>query len=439
MITDNKPFDSQFSSTNLIKPFLLTLGGIAGGFAIIVATSMIMVVVLSIRNVGYIISFSTYFMPPVIYILAHLLSGIFCSWISKKTFFLALLGLAIIEIQFGIQVTRLCLSLILPSDIVNSFEVKPALLYAGFAMYLFAGIGYYYSRKIKKIRSSDGSLDFSQSTKKRKSPRIRLTAVGANLKIFSFLVRLYIYYAFITSFFDLYPSEWSIKDSILMALVLGFFMGIFQLLNWLHYLGNRFILAGQPLPKSSPKIIAFRSFEDDAIEFEKFESYILSFLPPRNKNFLKNLVKYTERYGKTAIIGDPREILPKAFSSYIYFDDEMWKTAATNYIREASIIIMIPGYSKNIGWELEEIIKENALSKTIFILPPTYKGDWKLRWDRFRATIKENKLGDIPEAVPKNSIVFRYKNEQVITYESKAQSEKAYGQRLSNAMHDILY
>jgi hypothetical protein len=106
-----------------------------------------------------------------------------------------------------------------------------------------------------------------------------------------------------------------------------------------------------------PSILLLRSFVDDATRngSERFEETIAPWLA---------------RYGPLVAIGDPRDTLPSLGAYRDYVAEENWQERVRTYINAAVIIVMIPGKSHWVQWELSQILDGHFLHKTAFVFPP---------------------------------------------------------------------
>jgi hypothetical protein len=53
-----------------------------------------------------------------------------------------------------------------------------------------------------------------------------------------------------------------------------------------------------------------------------------------------------------------------------YVADDHWQELACDYIKTASVIVMIPGHAHWIQWELAQILDSDCLHKRMFVFPP---------------------------------------------------------------------
>ncbi len=88
-------------------------------------------------------------------------------------------------------------------------------------------------------------------------------------------------------------------------------------------------------------------------------------------NLGRTIARFTDFVG----IGDPKELGTPSFggaATRAYFPNENWKEAASILMEQARcIVVFIDGdpRSSGIKWEMEQILQNDYLSKTVFILP----------------------------------------------------------------------
>jgi len=67
------------------------------------------------------------------------------------------------------------------------------------------------------------------------------------------------------------------------------------------------------------------------------------------------LVRYFEKIGPVIAIGRPGEGLPTPGAARMYLEEEQWQQTVENQIEEAQIIVVQPGASEGVRWELEHL------------------------------------------------------------------------------------
>jgi len=126
-------------------------------------------------------------------------------------------------------------------------------------------------------------------------------------------------------------------------------------------------------------------------------------------------------FGPFVAIGRPGEPLPEIGAARNYYTDAEWQKAVTKWMDEALALIVLPGLSGGLGWELETIQRRGHIGKLLVFMPSLthsrkhdgdrYKEDLALqekdmlkkRWDKllaafagieaFRTLPKSNPMG----------------------------------------------
>ena len=73
---------------------------------------------------------------------------------------------------------------------------------------------------------------------------------------------------------------------------------------------------------------------------------------------------------QTQALGGPIDIFGMGRGTVLARDADGWKGMAKINMEHAAWICVLPGDSEGLAWELEEILRQGAASRTIFILPP---------------------------------------------------------------------
>jgi hypothetical protein len=80
----------------------------------------------------------------------------------------------------------------------------------------------------------------------------------------------------------------------------------------------------------------------------------------------------------------------------ILVDDDSWQSAAFELMRDSSLIICVPSSRPGTKWELDQIIRTEYRTKTVFIMPPEAPlGVWKQLeedWDLLRQQEAANSI-----------------------------------------------
>ena len=75
-------------------------------------------------------------------------------------------------------------------------------------------------------------------------------------------------------------------------------------------------------------------------------------------------------YGPLVAIGKPGEPLPQFGAARGYFGDADWKGVIARWMDESVFLLVIPGLTKGLGWELERIAARGHGHKMLVMMPP---------------------------------------------------------------------
>lgn len=121
--------------------------------------------------------------------------------------------------------------------------------------------------------------------------------------------------------------------------------------------------------KRSPTLF-LRSFGDDRIELKRSKLVqILSFRrkPTTADELMESIFG---GFGPYIAIGRPGERQRTFGASRVYLGDDEWQSEVTQFIHEARFVVVFLDKSEGLKWEIDQVLSQGALNKTLFILPP---------------------------------------------------------------------
>ncbi len=180
--------------------------------------------------------------------------------------------------------------------------------------------------------------------------------------------------------------------------------------------GRRCGIAARSIPDTPPSTLILRSFEDDGATVQVreeteaaqamgvpekswirglpfidvlflFAELLKWFLWPSHEQLLGEVSRYLPNAG---VVGDPRESLPPWSSKWYYLDEDNWQDDVARMIEAAEMIILCVGTSPSVKWEMEQVMKMNALPKTLFLVPEGKGRDERLK--AFRSAADSTKM-----------------------------------------------
>ena len=115
-------------------------------------------------------------------------------------------------------------------------------------------------------------------------------------------------------------------------------------------------------------ILLLRSFQDDAMPIKL--NLRINFLGRWRISVEEVLSNTLHRFGPVITIGRPGERLPLLGASREYVDDDRWQDRVRERIAQSRLIILILGESRGLGWEIQTLVKMDAMDRVILVVPP---------------------------------------------------------------------
>jgi len=105
---------------------------------------------------------------------------------------------------------------------------------------------------------------------------------------------------------------------------------------------------------------------------------------------LETVVSHCVRpYGPFIAIGRPGELRPSG-AARKYFTNDAWQAEAIKLMDEAALIVVLPGLTPGLDWEMQRLAEAGRLRKTIFVFPPTQGA---ARFERLRSLLAQTPEG----------------------------------------------
>src|SRR5262249_34909855 len=127
--------------------------------------------------------------------------------------------------------------------------------------------------------------------------------------------------------------------------------------------------------------LLLRSFEDDErADWRKSEgSFVDTSLESR-------LTGHFAHFGPFIAVGAPSDGIPVIGASRMKLNDAEWQGRVSRWIDESIAIVLIPGLTHWVAWELRQVIQHGAVDRLIVCFPPARGRKWREMWfGRFAA------------------------------------------------------
>jgi hypothetical protein len=199
-------------------------------------------------------------------------------------------------------------------------------------------------------------------------------------------------YLGLQSAFQAYRNTGSLTTvSMTLGFMLAITLGIILVLAvgpiWAHYLGRfgtriaraqmrRSLEQVQGADTRSP-ILFLRSFSDDQVRIPPrsttrcghFEQWLLDG-SSRSVSLDHLLLQEGTVHGPTVALGKPDDPAPPYGVSRGYFEHSDWQAAVTRLCEDAQAIVLVIDQSEGLAWEIEFVLSQGHVGKTLFLLRP---------------------------------------------------------------------
>lgn len=117
-----------------------------------------------------------------------------------------------------------------------------------------------------------------------------------------------------------------------------------------------------------PPVLYLRSFADDAITAAGVSSGAAwSGLAVKTEE--EQLAKVLSAIGPVVAVGRPGEALPELGAYRIYLREDEWKERVAELMREAALVVLRPGNTPNVRWEISQVMAHVQPERRLLVLP----------------------------------------------------------------------
>jgi len=157
-----------------------------------------------------------------------------------------------------------------------------------------------------------------------------------------------------------------------------------------------------------PPVLYLRSFEDDAIGLPS----VLSTRRPFTELFtLRTADPFEEgiawelaTYGPVTAVGRPGRPLDSLGAAREHLSNDTWQREVAERMAEARAIVIVPGTTSGLQWEIAEVVSGGHLDRTVFVMPPVSTGELEERW-RIACQPLPEPLGSSAQALRLDSVL----------------------------------
>jgi hypothetical protein len=137
-----------------------------------------------------------------------------------------------------------------------------------------------------------------------------------------------------------------------------------------------------------------------------------------------------QRLGQVVALGNPAEFVPQGGATRVYLSDATWTEELARLADRARIIVIEPGRTESMQWELQYIARQGLQTKLFILTPPRLRAVWSrallpvldrlngwrpLTWPEFSAELGAVRLDLVPDDPGGGSVItFRQDGSSVV-------------------------
>ncbi|MGD9704333.1 MAG: hypothetical protein AB7Q42_21660 [Acidimicrobiia bacterium] len=133
-----------------------------------------------------------------------------------------------------------------------------------------------------------------------------------------------------------------------------------------------------------PPVLYLRSFEDDDLGLPSVlsprrpfaELFTLRTADP----FEEAIAWELSTYGPVTAVGRPGRSLASLGAAREHLTNDSWQAGVVERMAEARSIVIVPGITSGLQWEVGTAVAAGHLDKTVFVLPPVDRAQARERW-----------------------------------------------------------
>ena len=156
--------------------------------------------------------------------------------------------------------------------------------------------------------------------------------------------------------------------------------GLYRLARALSRAGAQAVLAEDPRPPA----LYLRSFADDSLPLPAiasarrplFELFSMRGADP----FEESVAWELNSYAPVVAVGRPGGTLRSLGAAREHLEQASWQDEIAERMAESRVLVLAPGETEGLAWELGAIVRGGHLAKTVFVFPPLSPVDLARRW-----------------------------------------------------------
>jgi hypothetical protein len=142
-----------------------------------------------------------------------------------------------------------------------------------------------------------------------------------------------------------------------------------------------------------PPALYLRSFDDDSLPLPTIASArrpLFELFSIRGADPFEEAVAWElETYAPVVAVGRPATTLQTLGAAREHLADDRWQAEVAARMHAAAVIVLAPGETPGLAWELTQIVAAGHLDKTVFVFPPVAPDELARRWRRTDEVLRD--------------------------------------------------
>jgi hypothetical protein len=149
------------------------------------------------------------------------------------------------------------------------------------------------------------------------------------------------------------------------------------------------------------------------------------------------IARAVEDLGPFVALGKPGQFIPVDGAARDSVDDEHWKAHVISFLEEARGVLILPGKTGGLAWEISWLHARGMLSKVAFVIPPVLRYWRRKLWRSFCYETQLDRIVEMPsEDDVLNSVILYVRNGRLISLKGK-RTEAGYVAAIANFSNEL--
>jgi hypothetical protein len=199
-----------------------------------------------------------------------------------------------------------------------------------------------------------------------------------------------------------------------------------------------------------PSILLLRSFNDDNFDYMNRQPFYREYFSLSGNNlaplvegvtFEESIYNVLSMHGNVIAIGRPGdELTPLGAPRFYVPDNDNWEDYASDFMNGCTVVAIILGRSDGFCWEIDQLLKDELLTKVLLFVPPVTNKEKRYRWKIFNERIKLSGLTAKCEMIDITNVLLLTFGPDLSCYPiyGKTKSTTEYSEPIENALKSVL-